>query len=240
MKRPISTAAFALVIALAGAGGMAACTPPPPKCEGQAPTITGTSGVDTLNGTSGPDVIVGLGGNDTINGLGGGDLICGDAGNDVVVGAAGDDTLVGGDGTDTASYAALATPVNANLATGVATGDGTDTLRSLENLTGGSGNDTLTGDSAGNTLSGGAGNDTLNGSGANDTCDVGAGTDTASNCEAVSGSVDSLTNQDTFTNGLASGQRLFLDSAIQCPGGNILLVDDRPGRGCLLPPQGVQ
>ena len=45
------------------------------------------------------------------------------------------------------------------------TGDGTDTLSSIENLTGGSGNDTLTGNGSDNVLTGGAGDDTLAGRG---------------------------------------------------------------------------
>ena len=58
----------------------------------------------------------------------------------------------------------------------------------IENATGGAGNDTLVGNEAGNTLDGGAGNDTISGGGGddtliarggNDTLDGGAGSDTA-------------------------------------------------------------
>ena len=59
-------------------------------------------------------------------------------------------------------------------------GAGSDTLISIENLTGSAFNDTLTGDASDNVISGRAGNDTLNGGGGDDTLDGGAGTDTAS------------------------------------------------------------
>jgi len=48
----------------------------------------------------------------------------------------------------------------------------------IENLTGGSGNDTLVGDSQANVLIGGAGNDTLNGGAGNDILSGGSGADT--------------------------------------------------------------
>ena len=61
--------------------------------------------------------------------------------------------------------------------------DGTNNLAiafgvTIENATGGSGNDTLIGNSVGNTLNGGAGNDSLSGGSGNDTLNGGAGNDT--------------------------------------------------------------
>jgi Ca2+-binding RTX toxin-like protein len=50
----------------------------------------------------------------------------------------------------------------------------------IENLAGGSGNDTLFGNAASNSISGGAGNDRITGGGGNDSVDGGAGIDTAS------------------------------------------------------------
>ncbi len=69
--------------------------------------------------------------------------------------------------------------MTANLLTGTATGDGTDTLVAIANLTGGSFNDSLTGNNGANVLDGAAGNDTLVGGLGNDTLTGGAGTDTA-------------------------------------------------------------
>jgi trimeric autotransporter adhesin len=94
--------------------------------------------------------------------------LTGNDGNNVLTGGAGDDSLAGGNGTDTASYAAAAGVV-VNLGTGSATGDGTDTLTSIENATGSASVDTLTGSTGANVLDGGAGADTLIGGAGNDT-----------------------------------------------------------------------
>src|SRR5258706_15697760 len=91
------------------------------------------------------------------NPLGGG------AGNDTLDGGAGDDTLDGGAGTDTASYGSAGSGVTVSLAIAGAqntVGAGSDTLIGLENLTGSSFNDVLTGDAGANVLDGGAGTDT--------------------------------------------------------------------------------
>jgi len=57
------------------------------------------------------------------------------------------------------------------------TGKGSDTLIGVENLSGGAGNDTLTGDSHANAIDGGRGNDKLYGGSGNDTLIGGAGND---------------------------------------------------------------
>ncbi len=73
----------------------------------------------------------------------------------------------------------MAVNVIANLGTGTATGGaGTDTLLNFENLTGGSGNDTLTGNNLDNIINGGAGNDIINGGAGNDYLLGGAGINT--------------------------------------------------------------
>jgi Ca2+-binding RTX toxin-like protein len=96
----------------------AAPPPPPQRCKGKAPTITGTTGNDVLTGTSGRDIVLARSGNDRISTLGGNDLVCagggrdkanggggkdrllGQAGNDRLKGAGGNDVLRGGGGTD--------------------------------------------------------------------------------------------------------------------------------------------
>ena len=76
-------------------------------------------------------------------------------------------SINGGPGRNWVDYNAYSTGVNVDITTGVGTGVGT-TIRNIQNLRGGSGNDTLTGNSAGNILIGGLGDDTLNaGSGRN-------------------------------------------------------------------------
>jgi Ca2+-binding RTX toxin-like protein len=124
--------------------------------NGLANIITGGSNTDTLSGAGGNDTIIGLGGNDT---LGGG------AGDDTFVAAAGDgnDSYVGNGGSDTYSLAGLTVDAIINLATGTATSSesGADTLISIENVVGGSGQDTITASTARNAFTGGAGNDTF-------------------------------------------------------------------------------
>jgi Ca2+-binding RTX toxin-like protein/subtilisin-like proprotein convertase family protein len=122
-----------------------------------------TDGRDRYNGTSDADWVFGLEGNDRLDGKDGDDILNGGSGND---------RLTGGDGSDTASYAGTSGDVTVTLETTRAQNTGAagrDTLRSIENLTGGDGDDTLTGNSDANILSGGAGDDTLLGGGGGDT-----------------------------------------------------------------------
>src|SRR6185295_8638870 len=81
----------------------------------------------------------------------GNDTLTGDAKSNVFQGNAGKDTIDGGTGVDTALYneKTLAVVVALNGATKVNVTIGgvvEDTLRNIENVTGGSGNDVLTGD----------------------------------------------------------------------------------------------
>jgi hypothetical protein len=168
-------------------------------------TIQGTAKADVLAGTGHKDVICGLGGNDKISGLGGNDVLIGGGGKDVLIGGAGSDSLSGGSdndallggrggdslsggkGSDRASYSDSASAVTVDLPAGTATGEGADTLSSVENVTGSSLGDSLTGNVAanvlngiggGDTLSGGGGNDRENGNGGPDTLNGGGGNDT--------------------------------------------------------------
>ncbi len=67
--------------------------------------------------------------------------------------------------------------VYADLALGMATGEGKDTLLHIEGAQGGAGNDMLVGDGTGNLLDGGGGNDKLSGAGGDDTLIGGDGND---------------------------------------------------------------
>src|SRR6185436_4909885 len=119
---------------------------------------TGIAGVwqfGVRNGTSGDNVLTGGPGDDFIDGKGGNDTLNGAAGNDRLEGGAGNDLLNGGSGQDTASYASAASAVTVSLAAAGAQntqGAGSDTLSSIENLTGSGFNDTLTGNASANTL----------------------------------------------------------------------------------------
>ena len=136
------------------------------------------TGIETVIGSAFGDTLTGSSNADTLNGGAGVDSLTGGDGNDTLIGGAGNDTLDGGGGTDTVDYSAAASAVTANLATGSGTGDGTDTLSNIENVTGSAYNDTITGSTDTNTLSGGGGNDTLSGGAGNDTINGGDGNDT--------------------------------------------------------------
>ena len=121
-------------------------------------------GIENITGGQFGDIIAGDAlANLLVGGLGS-DWLLGDAGADNLQGDAGNDTLDGGTGADTALYIdGVAATINLNLTTAQATGYGTDTLISIENLSTGSGNDRLSGNSLANRLSSGTGNDTLDG-----------------------------------------------------------------------------
>jgi serralysin len=131
----------------------------------------GGSGNDTITGNAVGNALSGKEGNDRLNGLNGDDALYGDAGND---------TLVGSYGTDTANYASYASAIRIDLrkTAAQATGAGSDTLSSIENLKTGSGNDVLSGNDLANRLEAGAGNDWMSGNGGNDMMLGGSGNDT--------------------------------------------------------------
>uniref|UniRef100_UPI00247A245A Calx-beta domain-containing protein n=1 Tax=Methylobacterium segetis TaxID=2488750 RepID=UPI00247A245A len=159
---------------------------------------TGAGGIDTLVNI---ENLTGSSGDDKLSGNAGNNILDGGAGNDVLEGGAGNDILNGGDGNDTASYASATTAVNVSLAITAAQntgGAGSDTLTSIENLIGGAGNDTLTGNGGANTLTGGGGNDILIGGAGNDTADGGAGDDTYRYLAAAFGSDVGAGQSDTI------------------------------------------
>lgn len=171
--------------------------------------LSGGSGNDTIDAGAGWDwlyyysapgpVTVDLGagtatgeGNDTLIGVesaAGGNyddvLISGPSGN-TLYGVGGNDTLIGGAGSDQAGYWYAPGSVIADLAAGTATGQGNDTLSSIENLVGSLDyGDVLTGDDGNNSLAGSGGNDSLDGAGGWDNLDGGPNTDTCYDGESV-------------------------------------------------------
>jgi hypothetical protein len=139
--------------------------------------ISGGNGNDVVHGGDGNDTLAGGSNADTLDGGAGNDSLNGGSSGDTLIGGLGDDLLDGGSSNDTASYAAAAGPVAADLALGTATGEGTDTLLNMENVTGSGFDDTITGNTLANVLAGGGGNDTIHGADGNDTLTGGAGTD---------------------------------------------------------------
>ena len=146
---------------------------------GGSDIIDGGIGIDLIDAGSGDDIInytMGQGADNVIGGAGNDRLnILGLLGNDqldVVFGGGvltsvetgsvtGVELLTAdlGGGTNTLSYGATTGPVTVNLVTAVATGF--LSIGNIQNVTGGSGDDLLTGDAGANVLSGGSGNDTF-------------------------------------------------------------------------------
>lgn len=121
------------------------------------------TGIENGEGTPFDDTLTG---NETPNHLRGGDgadSLTGAQADDVLEGSAGADSLSGDDGRDTASYEFALAPVVVSLEEQSASGEGEDTLDSIENVTGGFYDDRLTGSSGGNVISGGWGEDLLDG-----------------------------------------------------------------------------
>jgi uncharacterized delta-60 repeat protein len=140
-----------------------------------------TAGVAANLGTG---VVTGGGGNDTIAGFEGvsgsafDDTLAGGGANENFNGGQGNDAIDGGAGSDLAGYWDATAGVTANLVTGLATGGaGNDTLANIENLSGSTFNDSLTGNGGANVILGDAGNDTIDGGGGNDFLRGGAGAD---------------------------------------------------------------
>ena len=134
--------------------------------------IVGTVDADSLTAGKGQDVVQGLEGDDTLSGMLGDDQLFGGAGNDLLLGGPGADSIDGGDGNDTASYIAAPIGVTVSLAVAGAqntVGAGTDTLVSIENLTGSAWADILTGNGEANILTGGGDADLLAGGAGGDT-----------------------------------------------------------------------
>jgi|GEM_PF-1881682 len=127
--------------------------------------------------------------NDTLTGDGTVNVIDGDAGNDTISGGDGRDTLVGGDGvSDKLSYTGEPSKVVVDLGAAIpGPAAQTDDTATFENVAGGNGNDTLTGNDLANEIIGDDGNDTIagkdgddmiTGDNDNDAIDGGAGRDT--------------------------------------------------------------
>ena len=182
--------------------------------------------IEALVGSNYDDTLIG---NANINSLTGG------SGNDILDGRDGNDTLAGGIGTDTASYTAAASGVTVSLATGTATGQGSDTLTDIENITGSAYADTLTGNGSANVLAGGAGGDALDGGGGTDTADYTASTaavtidlqnGTASGGDAASDTLTSIENVTGSNTAAAIRDTIYGDAnanAILGLGGNDIL-----------------
>jgi len=148
--------------------------------EHEDDTIFGGEGNDQLFGDEGDDKLNGEADNDYLVGGKGDDLVNGGSGNDVLAAILhpnktdGVDTYDGGEGIDTLDFGGSTSAIVLNLGTGKM---GSDTIKNLENVFGGEGDDQITGDGKANELRGGAGNDKLNGGSGDDVLIGGLGSD---------------------------------------------------------------
>lgn len=101
-------------------------------------------------------------------------VLTGGYGDDLLQGGGGADTLIGGGGADVADYSDHTGPVTLTLdgaANDGSPGEGDRIATDVEDLRGGSGDDTLTGDAGDNVLDGGPGADVLSGGAGYDAVD---------------------------------------------------------------------
>jgi RTX calcium-binding nonapeptide repeat (4 copies) len=183
----------------AGTVGFATCTTTP-----SAPVTAISVALDDNDDSAtifslDPTTIAGGTGDDILTGGTGNDTLLGETGNDQLDGGAGADILDGGPGVDTVSYKSrnATTPVKVTLDgvanDGAATGTGTapegDNVTNVERVVGGSGDDTLVGDAAANTLDGGPGGDLVIGGAGGDTLAGGPGNDVIVSRDGVADTV---------------------------------------------------
>lgn len=164
--------------------------------------LYGENGNDRIDGGALNDQIYGGAGNDVLIGGQGSDRMFGGANDDTFLQTSTReaDLIDGGTGIDTVDYrpASGYTPPTVSVRLADGTGDGsaavtgtlfhingttrnvthTDTLRSIENVITGGGNDSLAGNAVANRLDAGGGNDVLTGGGGVDTLIGGSGNDT--------------------------------------------------------------
>ena len=157
-------------------------------------TVYGAGGNDYLQGEAGDDEINGDDGVDRLSGGDGDDTLNGGAGNDhfFIRGEAGDNHFVGGGGKDMIYFSSIpvataaqnsnglyisGTTVSASVTFDLSSGSydgtglsgtGTFTFEGIEDVNGGAGNDTITGNDQDNYINGRDGDDTINGGGGDD------------------------------------------------------------------------
>ena len=143
---------------------------------------------DVLTGSLGSDALFGADGNDQLASLAGDDFLAGGLGDDLIDGAEGFDFM---DSLFFSFYyppfVPVAGPMNVDLVTGTATGEGTDVLVDLEGSSGSAADDVMIGNAEDNeftalfegedTVDAGDGNDVVDGGDGADDLDAGPGSD---------------------------------------------------------------
>ena len=164
--------------------------------------LNSSTSFENATGGSGNDVLRGNSASNTLNGSAGSDILAGAGDSDSLIGGTGDDSYefvavdpaalrseadsvveLPGQGQDTLNFSSISLNLTVSLAlTNTQSVHLKRTLllsssSAVENLTGGSGNDSLRGNSLPNRITGGGGNDLLAGAGDNDFLLGGAGDD---------------------------------------------------------------
>jgi RTX calcium-binding nonapeptide repeat (4 copies) len=154
--------------------------------------------VDLAAGTArgdGSDTLIGI---EAVLGSAHDDGISGDSAMNFFWGWDGNDRLDGRGGSDFVVYSESSSGVVVNLTNGIATGEGTDVVVSIENAHGSNQDDTLIGTPRNNYLDGAGGKDLIDGGGGNDVC-KGEGT----NCAKDFGGAASEVSDDAPPSALA-------------------------------------
>lgn len=134
--------------------------------------------VEGMTGTIYNDVLRGSAADNFLNALEGNDKVFSEGGRDYILTGPGKDRIDGGSGkSDLLDFSSALQKVEADLQTGKATGEGNDTLKNLEELSGSANGDVLKGNAAPNKLLGGLGKDKLFGRAGNDALSGQEGTD---------------------------------------------------------------
>jgi hypothetical protein len=157
-------------------------------------------GIDRVFTTSARIEAYGEAGNDDLSGYTGFDILDGGADDDLLSPLGAGDQVAGGTGTDTVRYGGYADPVVVTL-DGVnddgKAGESQNVAADVENITGGTGADDLSGSAAANVLRGGEGGDTLQGAGGADQLFGEGGDDTLRSRDGVADAVDCGPGNDT-------------------------------------------
>jgi Ca2+-binding RTX toxin-like protein len=134
-------------------------------------TMIGAAGDQQFFSFGGQDTLEGGPDNDTLQGGDGADTLEGDGGGDNIQGGNDPDDMSGGPGFDFADYgdhSAKVTVTINNVANDGQSGENDNVHTDIENLVGGSNDDTLTGSTGDNQIQGRDGNDTIMGVGGDD------------------------------------------------------------------------
>ena len=135
-------------------------------------------GLEEIVGSEFDDVLTGAGDGNALSGGPGNDALIGDEGYDRLDGGPGDDDIDGGGSDDRISFAKAQSGVQLDLSAGTATGDGTDAVTAVSDVTGSAFDDRLWGDDGSNSIEAGHGDDVLEGRAGDDFLDGGSGRNT--------------------------------------------------------------